>query len=181
MTKTEAAKVVAHLLALWTQTAVGVETKRLYEQHLVDLEFEATVVAIDRLAKTAKWLPSVAEIRETVVDVTHGPKRLGGEAYGDVIAEIRRVGAYGVPRFEDPAVAESVAAMGWRALCLGENEASDRARFVDLYEGLQDRARADVAVGRALPPARGLRALPQASSAGPAPIGELLGKVGRGG
>ncbi len=181
MTKAEATKIVVHLVGIWTQTPVSEVTQQLYAQHLADLDFESTVLAIDRLAKTAKWLPAIAEIREMVVNVTHGPKRLGSEAYGDVLAEIRRVGAYGVPRFEDPAVAESVRAMGWRALCLGENEASDRARFVDLYEGLQDRARADVAAGRALPPARGLRALPRASSAGPAPIAELLGKVGRGG
>lgn len=167
MTKAEAAKIVVHLVSLWTQTPVSEVMQRLYAQHLADLDFEATVLAIDRLAKTAKWLPTVAEIRETVLAVTQGPKRIGSEAYSDVLNAIRFVGSYGVPTFEDPCVGECVRLMGWRNLCRGENEAADRARFIELYDGLQDRARADVVVGCALPPARGIVALPAAMSSVP--------------
>ena len=86
---------------------------------------------------------------------------------GDVLAEIRRTGVYGVPSFADPLVTECVRIMTWRGLCLGENEAADRARFIELYDGLATRWRVDAVAGRALPAPVGGLALPS-------PVGRLL-------
>lgn len=176
MTKAEAAKLVGFLLGAFPSASVTEKTSLVYEQLLADLDFSAAQLAVNRLARTKRFLPTIAEIREAALEIVHGPKRLGGEAWGDVLAEIRRVGAYDLPRFEDPAVAEAVRLMGWRGLCLGDNETSDRARFVELYEGLQDRARTDVQAGHALPPAKGLAGLPKPSGGGPVAIGQLVGR-----
>jgi hypothetical protein len=115
---------------------------------------------------TSKFLPTIAEIRAAAVEMAHGARRLGGEAWGDVGSEIRRVGAYGEPQFTDPVAAECVRLMGWRNLCLGTNDAADRARFVELYDGLAVRARADQVAGEALalpkPQSQPVRALPAA-------------------
>jgi hypothetical protein len=76
------------------------------------------------------------------------------EAWGDVGMAIRRTGYIGVPRFSDPLVAECVRAMGWRNLCIGDSpEASDRARFCELYQDKQRKQRLfDVSEpGRLLP------------------------------
>jgi hypothetical protein len=174
MQRSEAAKLVAMISAAWRDAAISDATAEIYETMLADLSFETAQQAVARLIATNKWLPTIAEIRATAADIEHGPARKGGEAYGDVLAEIRRTGAYGVPTFKDPVVAECVRLMTWRGLCLGDNEAADRARFIELYDGLQTRVRADVVAGRALPaPVQGLglpsrigfipRALPEPS------------------
>jgi hypothetical protein len=134
---------------------VSEATAEVYVTMLADLDFDAAKEACARLMATSTFLPSIAEIRETVVNVQHGPQRTGEEAWKDVCAEIRAVGAYEAPRFNDPVVAECVRSLGWRTLCLGPNDAADRARFIALYDELTTRARKDTIAGRALPPAQG--------------------------
>lgn len=167
MRRSEAAKLVAMLSAAYRDAAISDATSELYETMLADLEFAVTQQAVARLICTSKWLPTVAEIRATAADIQLGPVRSGGEAWGDVLAEIRRTGYIGVPRFNDPLVARCSDIMTWRGLCLGDNEAADRARFIELYDNLAARERHDIVAGRALPePARGL--------ALPSPVGLLL-------
>lgn len=178
MTKTEAAKLVAFLLGAYPAVPVSAKTTLVYESQLADLDFVTAQLAVDRLTKTSRFLPTIAEIRSVAVEIQHGPKRLGAEAWGDVLAEIRRVGVYGLPSFTDPATGEAVRLMTWRGLCLGVNEAADRAKFVDLYDGLQERARGDAVAGAALPPARGMLAS-GGRSKGPEALGQLLPKQGR--
>jgi hypothetical protein len=160
MQRSETLKLVALLAAAWRDAAISDETAGVYSSMLADLDFDVAQQAVHRLINTSKWLPTVAEIRATAADIEHGPVRAGGEAYGDVLAEIRRTGHYGVPRFQDPLVAEAVGIMGWRGLCLGDNEAADRARFIEVYDRLASRGRADVVAGRALPAPRKGLALP---------------------
>lgn len=178
MKRTEAAKIMAILVAAYPNAQVSEQTSEIYESMLADLDFETCKAAVMRLLAGSKFMPSIAEIRTTAADIQHGPKRLGGEAWGDVVAEIRRVGYIGTPRFSDPCVAEVVRMLGWQQLCKGESsEASDRARFIELYDGLQQRARADVVAGHALPPARGHAALSVPEPGRPAL--ELVGGAGR--
>jgi hypothetical protein len=157
MKAVEAAKIVAWLAAVYRDTKVSPETSAAYESLLADLDYDLAQQAVKRLAQTSKWLPSVAEIRTMATDIERGPVRCGGEAYGDVIDAIRSVGSYRPPpEFSDPVVAECVRLMTWRGLCMGDNEAADRARFIELYNGLAARRRADSVAGRALPePKRG--------------------------
>lgn len=178
MTRAEAAKLVAALLAIYPNAVVSTATSVAYERLLGDLDFAVAEQAIDRLAKLQKFLPTVAEIRLAADEIVHGPKRLGLEAWGDVVEQIRRAGAYQDPKFTDPVVAECVGRMGWRNLCLTENETADRARFVELYGALSERARLDRVSGVPLPPASDARRLPPArdnrGARGPAPVAGIL-------
>jgi hypothetical protein len=176
MTRPEAARLVAILIAAFPQSQVTEQTSKVYETLLADLDFETAQAAVHRLARTLNWLPTIAQIRSAAVEVQHGARRIGSEAWGDVVAEIRRVGAYGDPRWSDPTVESCVRALGWRNLCLGQNEAADRARFVELYDGLQERHRLDAVAGRALPPARSYAALPETTVRNVAPLLEGIGK-----
>lgn len=169
MTKIEVAEIVTVLAAAYPHAAMGEKTSEVYEAMLADLTRDAVKRACARLIATSRFLPTVAEIRSTVTEFEHGAKRFGGEAWGDVIGEIRRVGSYGEPKFSDPLTAEAVRLMGWRYLCLSENDAPDRARFIDVYEGIQERIRRDAAAGKTL-------ALPTPKSN---PVRGLLGKIGR--
>jgi hypothetical protein len=124
----------------------------VYETMLLDLDFELAKRAVARLLNTATFLPAIAEIRKAAADLQIGPTRAGGEAWGDVQIAICRAGGRCVdPEFSDPVVADTVRALGWRNLWDEQNPTADRARFVDLYDRLAARRRADVASGIPLP------------------------------
>lgn len=117
---------------------------------LEDLPGAEVAAALKRHIATSKWLPSVAELRELVAEAKYGDRRPGGDAWGDVLRAIATVGAYRSPAFADPVVARCVHALGWRELCLSENQAADRARFVELYDKLAATERREQTIG-ALP------------------------------
>lgn len=161
MTPSQAAKLVAVLLQAYPQAQFGPSSSALYERELADLDAGTALDAVRRIVRTNKWLPTVAEIRAAAVDVTAGARRLGVEAWGDVVEAIRRIGSYqAAPEFTDQATSECVRLLGWLNLCRGTNEAADRARFVELYDGLSGRQRADLVAGKALPAAAPVGALP---------------------
>src|SRR5690606_27246197 len=116
-----------------------------------------------------EWLPIPSEIRRTCLELEYGARRTGAEAWGDVTRAIHEVGSYGYPEFKDQVVTECVRIMGWRNLALeSSNDASDRSRFIELYDALTDRAWKDAQAGQdfALPPAvalppLALRSLPK--------------------
>jgi hypothetical protein len=140
MTKSEAAKLVAMLSTAYADAKWTEATCATYEAMLLDLDAELATKAIRRLIQTAKFRPAISEIREAAASVELGDKRSGMEAWGDVLQAIRAVGGYSSPRFDDPLVATAVERMGWKNLCWGDaSDASDRARFVELYDALAAR------------------------------------------
>jgi hypothetical protein len=180
MKKSEAAEIVMMLLASYPAAKTVEKTSEIYETMLADLDYAAARRAATRLIATSKWLPTIAEIRESVTAITRGPVRLGGEAWQDAMAEVRRVGRYEKPRFSDPLVAETLRLWGsWQGFCDSpEDDPGGRARFIELYEQLAARARADVVSGIALPRAVGapelVRARPQATRPQPVPVLAVL-------
>jgi hypothetical protein len=136
MQPSQTAELLEILLGAFPDAKIGPRTSEVYETMLSDLDFEVAKTAVFRLLATAKWLPKIADIREAAMDVMHGAVRRGVEAWGDVLSEIRRVGYMDTPTFTDPIVTACVERMGWRNLCLSEENAPDRARFVELYDAL---------------------------------------------
>lgn len=136
MTKTEAAKLVAVLIAAFPHGKLTPQTSAVYEDMLSDLDYATTNAAVRRLMATARFLPTIAEIRGAALEVTHGQARPGGDAWGDVLDAVSRFGSYRRPVFDDPVVDHAVAAFGWQNICLSENQQADRARFIELYDRL---------------------------------------------
>lgn len=160
MTEPEAKQLIAMLFTAFpTQvsrmaTGDAAMSRRVYERGIIDLDVAAGVRAVERLARTAKWLPTIADIRGEV-HAAASPRRTGAEAWEDVRKEIGRTGYYREPKFGDPAVAAIVRGLGWRELCLSENPAADRARFIDAYEARAADTRTDeIASKGALPAPR---------------------------
>lgn len=151
MRAVEASKFVAMLIAAYPNSQVNEATSRLYESMLADQDADATGKAIARLIGSCRFLPTIAEIRSTIADLQFGPVRPGGEAWGDVIQAIRRVGHMGTPKFADPIVADIVRGWGWRQLCCEGDDVADRSQFVRLYDALATQRRTDVATGIPLP------------------------------
>lgn len=63
------------------------------------------------------------------------------EAWGEVVKEKNRAFIYADRKIEDPLAEESVKIMGWRNLCLSENEIADRAHFFKIYTSLLQKRR----------------------------------------
>jgi hypothetical protein len=151
----------------------------VYRRGLDDLDVDLIARAINHLTKCCERLPTIAKIRATAVDLQHGRRRPGGDAWGDVIAMIKRHGARKSPGidffFADVLVARAMDQMNWKELCLSTNQVADRARFIELYDeyAIGVRALAQVAPGATHP------ALPATTGAaqrtlGPSPLRQLI-------
>lgn len=145
MTEAEVRKLVAVLLGAFPASRTTPETAMVYERMLKDLDYPAANAAVERLLATCKFMPTVAEIRETALTLSSGEQMPGGEAWGSVLAAIGGAGVYRVPgkdfQFRDPVTAQCVRALGWEELCNSENSSADRARFIELYDKLASQHR----------------------------------------
>lgn len=112
----------------------------IYRRMLADLDYAAANAAVERLLATSRFMPTVAEVRETVFSLEQGEQRAGGEAWGTVLKAIRAEGVYRRPgidfNFRDPVTLRVVSALSWEELCNSENITADRARFIELYDKL---------------------------------------------
>lgn len=146
MTASEAAKLVAVLLAAFPNARTTPQTSAAYEDMLSDLDYRAANAAVRRLVASCKFLPTIAEIRSACAELEHGTRRAGGEAWGDVLQAVSRFGYYRTPAFDDPVTARCVAALGWQNICLSENQAADRARFIEMYDQVSTTRRRELAM-----------------------------------
>ena len=184
MTDPEAKRVLAILFAAYpveTRNVTREEaeaTARAYRRGLDDLDENVAMHAIDRLIKTAERLPTIAALRKAALEIQHGRKRPGGEAWGDVLKAMRSYGHIREPgihfQFEDPLVARAVAAFGWQDLCGSENAIADRARFIELYESLEGNARADAQISNGARLLKSGSQYPRLSDNCPTHIGNVL-------
>jgi len=129
------------------QREVAVEALALYARQLGDLPEAEVVDAISRLIRTARFFPTVAEIREATV-TGGGTEGLAEAAWTEVLREVSRVGwnrgpvfAGGrfhdpeQPRFTSPVTEAAVASMSWRLICHGE-QAEVRSQFLWTWKNL---------------------------------------------
>lgn len=113
---------------------------RLYVEMLSDIPPQILETAVKKLIMTNKFLPSIAEIRETAYGIkgtisgTAAPDE--SEAWGEVIKAIRSVGYYGKPKFSHEAITAAVNNIGWQDICMTPNEGTNtlRAQFRRAYQ-----------------------------------------------
>lgn len=156
MTQTEVSKLVAVLAAHYPTAKLSRDNLMAYERALADLDYQLAQSAVERIVRTSRFFPSIAEIREACTLKTTGPTRTGVEAYAELMLAVRRHGrTYGeeeAPKFKDPIIAKCLGIWGsWNSLCNSPtDDAAGRARFVELYDSLAKSQRQDVVAGRAL-------------------------------
>lgn len=145
MTKNEWAELWSVLLASWPTERMDPRRSILsgaaYYEALEDIPGHQVGAAIARLRRTLDRLPSIARIREAVYETHTGPRRHGGDGWGDYLRAVSRYGVNRMPVFDDPIVAEVVRQLGWVALCNSEDQTADRARFIQLYDQIAARRR----------------------------------------
>lgn len=157
MKKSECAQLVMTLFNAFPNARTTDAAVEAYERHLIDLDANVAKSAIDRMVGTCTFLPSIAELRSACVDLSSGPCRTGAEGWIDALAEVDRTGFYRVPKFSDPMVAETMRLFGsWEEFCSmpTDEHMSARARFIELYDSLSKRGRADAQSGVPLPSAK---------------------------
>jgi hypothetical protein len=129
------------------QREVPVETVALYARQLADLDEVAVIDAIERLIRTSRFFPTIAEIREAAVagGATEGLAEL---AWAEVTREARRVGwnptgrRYGgvrhepeKPVFTSAITVAAVESLTWKLICHGE-QAEIRDQFLWTWKNL---------------------------------------------
>ena|SRR6185312_737239 len=166
MTKPEAAKLVAVLLAAFPNSKANAQTAEIYERMILDQDYAVANAAVERLLATCRFMPTIGEIRETCLELTKGDKLNGGEAWGQFLRLVSMHGSYRMPgvdfQIADETLAKTIEALGWKNLCLSEDQTSDRARFVDLFDKLATAQRKRDNANE-LPAARRLQAVSEAS------------------
>lgn len=125
-------------------------TPGVYAELLADIPCDQLAATITDGIATA-WhftrMPTIAEIRQhwTALRVRAIGVPSGPEAWGEVMAEIRRCGQYRTPKFSSELVKQAVRAVGgWMLLTEMQSMdevAPNRARFIEAYEVLLERAK----------------------------------------
>ena len=113
---------------------------RLYVEMLSDIPPQILEAAVKKLIMTNKFLPSIAEIRETAYGIkgtisgTATPDE--SEAWGEVVKAIQSVGYYGKPKFSHEAITAAVNNIGWQDICMTTYDGMNtlRAQFRRAYQ-----------------------------------------------
>jgi hypothetical protein len=155
-TKEDIKVIVAKMGAAFPNWQVTAFTLQVYFEDLKDLDGEQLRLAADmcRTENGRKFAPSTGELRGAVSRMTQMSSNAPDsyQAWREVCRAITDYGYTGTPEFSHPLVTEAVKRMGWRNLCMSEDQVSDRARFVACYEQLQERAETETML---LPEVRG--------------------------
>lgn len=149
-------KAWALLTAAYPQApqATNRETAALYARTLADLPADLLEAAVLSAIGACKFFPTVAELRDLAFSAVERAGNLPApsEAWGDVMDAVSAIGYYRTPNWKVEAIAEAVRAIGgWEMLCQSENSVADRARFIEAYGAIVQRARTDA---RQLPQVR---------------------------
>jgi len=134
---------IATLVTLALANYPGIQDKdmgptvALWEKMLSDIPYEIAESALIKVLATARFFPTVAEIREAAASIVNPAIPSAAEAWGEVVQAIRRYGYY---REEEalaslsPATAQVVRWIGWQEICICEEVDVIRGQFRRAYE-----------------------------------------------
>jgi len=145
----EFSKIIYFVAAAYPSFTVKQDMLEAYHAILGDLPSDLLKAAALQLASESRaFFPSAGELRSAAFELIERRDGVPSapEAWGEVKAQIGAVGYVGSPEFSHALIAEAVRIIGWRDLCISENQMSDRARFIQAYEALQKRRRTEVAM-----------------------------------
>ena len=159
MTKADAAKLAAVIVTAYPNYDKFKSPKEVENYvNLLAMMFEADSgaavgLAVKKHIATSKWPPSIAEIRELMLETTHPeivPPDLAWAAVSDLIFTLRRSQWDEAKKRLPALVARAVEIIGWTNLYdmhKGENIATkpgmDRVAFMGQYVAMYDRAKTD--------------------------------------
>lgn len=119
----------------------------LWFRELCDIHYEVAEMALRKWVSTSKWSPSIADIREVAATISNGNIPDWGHGWEQVIKAIGRYGYYNADEAMnsfDEITRECVKRLGFKNLCMSENQTADRASFRMIYEQVAERKRMNV-------------------------------------
>ena len=134
MTEQETARILAVLIEVWPRE-VSAATVRAYQRAWSDLPYAAVNAAADAWLHEGRFFPAPSEIRERVI-ARGAALDSAEEAWSEVKRQIAAVGHRGRPRWSSEPLEQTVAAIGWRDLCVCGDDGGGamRAHFYRTYE-----------------------------------------------
>ena len=111
----------------------------MYAKAMSDIPAEAVNAAMLVLIRRAKFFPRVADIVDAVKSLTEvssdSGKLTAGEAWEEVMANVKNTGVYGEWKFSTPEVERAARQFGISELCMLEmrDVNTARAQFRDIY------------------------------------------------
>lgn len=118
----------------------------LWLKMLSDTEYFIAEAAIEKYIAESVYPPTIADVRARIADITVFREKTSIEAWGDVKTAIRKFGSYNEEKAMNSlsgVTRKVVDSIGFRTLCLSEDEMADRAHFLKVYEVLAKRERED--------------------------------------
>lgn len=128
-----------------------------YQQALADIPADILKATIWALINTAKFLPTVAEIREKAREIKRiangETQHSAGMAWEAVRQAIQKVGGYRIPTFEDEICAKVVKQIGWTNICMTPNDmvTALRAQFTKMYDREAERVESEARIRETIP------------------------------
>lgn len=121
LSEIEARKIIAMMQATWPTNHITEFSWRSYQLALDDLEYLHVEQAVREAMRTERFCPVPAVLRD--ICGANRPKHMPAPiAWGIVMDQVRRTGSYGLPTFNDPAIARAVEIFGWQAICATEDK-----------------------------------------------------------
>jgi hypothetical protein len=139
MTKEE----IKNLLALATANFPNMQEKNmtptavLWDKMLSDIPYQLAEKALVKVLSTAKFFPTVAEIREAAAEITNPLPITAAEAWGQVMEAVRKFGSYRpteAMEWLSPEVAVMVRRFGFVDICRSEQIDVIRGQFIKLWD-----------------------------------------------
>lgn len=130
----------------WPEESKAEPMLALWTKMLSDTEYFIAEAAVEKYLAESIYPPTIADIRTRIADLTVFREKTAIEAWGDVGEAIRKYGSYNEKKAMDSLTGVThkvVKAIGYKELCLSENEMADRAHFLKVYDTLAARVRED--------------------------------------
>lgn len=147
MDKTETAKLLMLIRSSYPKQAdvlTNPEVAEVWYNALKDIDYEVAKLAVTKWLMTEKWMPTIADIRESCASIQSEDVMDWSEAWSIVNRAVRLIGPYreeeAMSRFDD-VTRETVQRIRYMTLCEMESSERDimRAHFRDIYNQIAAR------------------------------------------
>lgn len=143
----EVAARLAILGSVWEMYPHSQRPSREGLQKHVELTIDIPILeykrCLDEAAARSEFMPMPKAVRDIYQNTRLDNPLLGiptaDEAWGEVKKALRQVGYTGTPEFSHPLIDRIVRNIGWRDICMSENESVMRSNFMRMWKELEGR------------------------------------------
>lgn len=128
----------------WPEKSQAEPMLALWTKMMGDTEYFVAEAAVEKYLAESVYPPTIADIMTRIADITVIKEKTAIEAWDDVKTAIRKFGWYnekGAMQSLGGTTHKVIDSMGFKTLCLSEDEMADRAHFLKVYDTLAKRKR----------------------------------------